>query len=1191
MQKNAVKKKRSWWKWVLWILLILLILIGIAVAIVINRADKFLSSTDVKIINDPAYFQNGHAQLQNVNIDFSESILHPKLTLHDVKIIDSTAYGVQMDPALTIDEVYADVSLFELLKKKIYFNNLTIRGAHVKVYKDEKIAYDPSSIFVTKPTDTTKEKSALEIDFTNLEIKLIDLSLDYIDKIKGKDIQGTADSLVLFIDIDEDTTAHGYLNLDIKHLTFNTAKGGYLTNSRVQGPLEITFADQLLKILPTTLNISGDDYMAYADLYFDKKSMTVLHIEKKDLIVSRARPLLTRKIQEGIAPFDVDGPIHAKADIEFYPGDKNPRAIVDMYMPNNVLHVGNLVFDQGFLKARFINRLNDDYADFFGEDKQNLRLFVDKLDAKFHDLNVNVEGGVIGFGPAVGTWVELDADIGGKAFYVSDFLGATDFRLQNGLFSSKLQVHGDVNNMDEVIAAISGQILFSDIALKYNPENILIPINRIGLDKNKNTANFHLRTSKTVDGDDLEIEGIVTHINDVLTGHMNGQTHARAKLKSERISWDGFTGLILPITKIGSSNPKPKKSSAQSIGALKTLLSSLYDNFYPRIELDIDKFIYSPDKVIDDFKSNLSFGNRYTVLLSDTRFNFDEARVATDLSLDIKQKDFTYFDIALNTANVNSRRIVEQFGLGSLPILENTEYLPERFELKFDVNGNIEDAAGIMPSSLEGEVAIATDPLHPFELGLKFSTQDASAENPELKTSVFIKGAPEFVNPYLKSMNINFIEGLYELSFDYNDQVTTLKDAIVKTHLNFDINNTYLEYLPNNFRVPIQYFSLETEKNNGTFDLMLYSDSFDQRLNLEGNLQNMVALMYNQIGDSAQVTTDINAYSPRIDWNAYQYLFTGLKNPNKKKPVEKSNENNFANVKAAIFNGFQSLKPNLDLNVDTFNFREGLVLRNVLSDVYMDIDSFVNLENGHFDLDSGSFNFAATLNLFEKNRTPFSADFSTENFDFAQLLKDLNYLNLKELQEIDSLNGIIDLDLTLSSEYDEDATTINQDSTEAIIRFTIHDLAATGIAVIDSLIDNSKWRNRLRNIYIDSISNTIVLKNNEIKLNLMEVQANAFQFFIEGAISSNPSRNIWVTIPLSNLKKHDQDYAPKQTGYANSGAKVFLEIIPTGSGIDTKFHLSKRKFFASFDDDQTYKEYKKAQRDIRRRSRKNKTAQ
>ncbi len=1149
------------------------------------RARAYLASEETKIIYDAAYFQKGHAQVDNIDLEFKHSLLEPKVTLHNIKIIDSTALNQQMDPALKIDEISANVNLWKLQSKKIKLDNIRIKGALVKVYRDENIEYNPGSIFRIQAPDSNKKKSDIEIDFRKLKLELIDLSLDYVDKIKGKDIKGTADSLLINMDIDEDTSATGYLDLDIGHLTFNTAKGGYLTGARVTGPIEMKYGQDLLEFLPTTLNISGDDYDAFAKIYFDQKTMTVLHIEKNDLIVDKTRVLLTRKIQEGIAPFGADGPIQAKANIEFYPGDKNPRAVVDLFMPNNVLHVGNLVFDQGFLRARFINRLNDDYADFFGEDKQNLRLFVDSLSAKFHDLNVHCTDGVIGFGPAVGTWAELDALIGGKASYVSDFLQAQDFRLSQGLFSSILNIHGDVNNLPEIIKAISGQVLFSDIELHYNPENILIPINRIELDKKKNLAEFDLRTSKTMYGNDLDISGQVTYINDVLSGKMDGKTHAKASLNAQEISWDGFTRLLLPVTQIGGGNEeKPAPNTTQNIGALKNLLSTLYDQFHPSIDMDIGRFIYRPDMVIDNFKTNLSFGNRSTVLLNNASFNFDDARVRTDVTLDINKKNKTYFDIALLTSNVNTRKIVDIFRLDSLPILENTEYLPNRFDLNLDVRGSIVDAQGVVPSSLLGSISILADPDHPFELGLDFETDNANAENPQLKTTVFIKGEPEFVNPYLNATNVNFDGGLYKLAFEYNDQVTTLQDAVEKTKLNFDINHTILRYLPTGMTIPIQYFTLATKENAGTFDLMLYADSFDQRLNLEGNLQDMTALLYGQTGDSNNINTDINAYSPRMDWSAYEYLFTGLKNPNKEQTSEE-NTNSFAAVKTGIYNGFKSLKPNIDLTVDTFNLDRDLVLHNILADLYMSKDSIVHLRNGHFDLDSGSFDFSASVNLYEEMRTPFTASFKTTKFDVAQLLQDINYLSIEALQAIDSLGGIIDLDLTLSSEYDEDIADINQDSTEAIIRFKLYNLAAKGISLIDTLIKNEKWRNRLRNIYIDSISNTIMLRNKEIKINLMEVQANAFQFFIEGAVSPSKRRNIWVTIPLSNLKKHDPNKIPERTGYARSGPKVFVELIPTGSGIDTKFHLSKRKFFANFDEDMTYREYRKKQRAIRRRYR------
>jgi hypothetical protein len=65
----------------------------------------------------------------------------------------------------------------------------------------------------------------------------------------------------------------------------------------------------------------------------------------------------------------------------------------------------------------------------------------------------------------------------------------------------------------------------------------------------------------------------------------------------------------------------------------------------------------------------------------------------------------------------------------------------------------------------------------------------------------------------------------------------------------------------------------------------------------------------------------------------------------------------------------------------------------------------------------------------------------------------------------------------------------------------------------------------------------------------MEIGSTALSMFIEGRYDLKDSSDLSIQIPLSNLKKRDQDFPPENIGVdAKAGASVFLRVRPDKNG-------------------------------------------
>ncbi len=75
------------------------------------------------------------------------------------------------------------------------------------------------------------------------------------------------------------------------------------------------------------------------------------------------------------------------------------------------------------------------------------------------------------------------------------------------------------------------------------------------------------------------------------------------------------------------------------------------------------------------------------------------------------------------------------------------------------------------------------------------------------------------------------------------------------------------------------------------------------------------------------------------------------------------------------------------------------------------------------------------------------------------------------------------------------------------------------------------------------------LKGSDLDITRMEIQSSVLSLFVHGRYSFTDSTSLSVQLPLSNLKKRDKNYKPKNVGTdAKVGPSVFLHIYKDEEG-------------------------------------------
>ena len=104
---------------------------------------------------------------------------------------------------------------------------------------------------------------------------------------------------------------------------------------------------------------------------------------------------------------------------------------------------------------------------------------------------------------------------------------------------------------------------------------------------------------------------------------------------------------------------------------------------------------------------------------------------------------------------------------------------------------------------------------------------------------------------------------------------------------------------------------------------------------------------------------------------------------------------------------------------------------------------------------------------------------------------------------------------------------------------------------------------------------------------LTEIQSNAVHLFLEGIFSFGNDTDLWISIPLDNIRKRDLSIIPEKQSYGASKRKIHLESRSDKKGaIKFKFFLTKKRFYKQRGLLDKYKADRKRDRAARKAARK-----
>ncbi|HTF18398.1 MAG TPA: AsmA-like C-terminal region-containing protein [Chryseolinea sp.] len=279
----------------------------------------------------------------------------------------------------------------------------------------------------------------------------------------------------------------------------------------------------------------------------------------------------------------------------------------------------------------------------------------------------------------------------------------------------------------------------------------------------------------------------------------------------------------------------------------------------------------------------------------------------------------------------------------------------------------------------------------------------------------------------------------------------------------------------------------------------------------------------------------LSIVSPRIDLTGFSKPHIVLSKQRAKAKMQQSKEK--------MVDIVDRLNEQLDLNV-TFNIAQ-FVNRNFKAS---QLKGQLLLANNQFQLKDLAMNFGGgnvSLNTriaqVDNNISPISIRAKAKDVDLKDFFNAFNDFNQKTFTH-ENVDGKLTMDLNLNAAINEkldlQLNDLNGESS-----FTVKDMRLSKFEPIQNLSNFLMKGRDFSDVSFSEITSNVVMRGSKMNVGRMEVESTVISMFIEGIYDLGDSTDLAVQVPLSNLKKRDQNIPPENIGTdSRVGPSVFLRV-------------------------------------------------
>jgi hypothetical protein len=311
----------------------LLLVLFIALRIYFEQNKENIMTEINKKINDNII---GHANIGDLGYKFLIGFPNFTVVLKKVELQDSL-YAIHKRSLLKAEEIEVRLNVFALLHKTVEIDKIVLIDTKIDLFKD-KNGVSNSNIFKPKPK-SNKPKSKTDTEINEVDFKNVIFISQNMQR--NKLFHFEVASLKSEIEYTSDGwETNLYLDVLAKSMAFNTLRGSFIKDKRIEGKLAVQYSNKkkAIDVLTEGLGIGGDDFNIKASFGLEKEHpMMDININTKILWLDAAR-LLDNHLFGILNHFKLTKPLEANCRIK---GDMNaegdPEIVVVGKIKDNVL--------------------------------------------------------------------------------------------------------------------------------------------------------------------------------------------------------------------------------------------------------------------------------------------------------------------------------------------------------------------------------------------------------------------------------------------------------------------------------------------------------------------------------------------------------------------------------------------------------------------------------------------------------------------------------------------------------------------------------------------------------------------------------------------------------------------------------------------------------------------------------------
>jgi hypothetical protein len=314
---------------------------------------------------------------------------------------------------------------------------------------------------------------------------------------------------------------------------------------------------------------------------------------------------------------------------------------------------------------------------------------------------------------------------------------------------------------------------------------------------------------------------------------------------------------------------------------------------------------------------------------------------------------------------------------------------------------------------------------------------------------------------------------------------------------------------------------------------------------MNGSAKNLLTLVNTAPN---QVVIDWNIFSPSLNLGAFTFL---LNSRNKVVRTNSSSKTALANMSAKIDDVLELSKVALKMQAGNLVYKK-LTAQNFSADITMQQDRYI-LNNVSMNTAGGKMTMNGQLVTESNNYHRATLNASLENVDVKKIFYAFDNFGQDGITS-ESLAGQLTAKVNAGLALNNTGVVVPA-SARGTVDFSLKNGELNNYEPIRRIQSFIFKKRDFDNIRFAELKDRFEINGGEIKMNRMEIQSSVISLFVEGVYKRGSGSDISIQIPLSNLKKRNEDYNPVNIGTDKKGGRSIFLRGQTGSDGNVNFKL------------------------------------